>query len=43
MDDAATITYLTRRSYRDEWLHAPAVSLYPDREWSKLDEDRLRS
>lgn len=37
-DDAAVITYLTRRSYRDEWLHAPAVSLYPDREWSRLDE-----
>ena len=34
VDDAATITYLTRRAYRDEWLHAPAVSLYPDREWS---------
>jgi aminoglycoside phosphotransferase (APT) family kinase protein len=40
LDDAATITYLTRRSYRDEWLHAPAVALYPDRHWSALDPDR---
>jgi hypothetical protein len=37
LDDAATITYLTRRAYRDEWLHAPAVTLYPDRRWSPLD------
>jgi aminoglycoside phosphotransferase (APT) family kinase protein len=38
--DEAVITYLTRRAYRDEWLHAPAVSLYPDRSWSALDPDR---
>ncbi len=38
IDDAATITYLSRRAYRDEWLHAPAVTLYPDRRWSTLDE-----
>lgn len=37
LDDAATITYLTRRAWRDEWLHAPAVALYPDRRWSPLD------
>jgi aminoglycoside phosphotransferase (APT) family kinase protein len=37
LDDAATITYLTRRAYRDEWLHAPAVALYPDRRWSPTD------
>ena len=38
LDDAAVITYLTRRAYRDEWLYAPAVALYPERVWSKLDE-----
>ena len=37
LDDAATIAYLTRRAYRDEWLYAPAVSLYPERRWSALD------
>ncbi len=37
LDGAATIRYLTRRAYRDEWLHAPAVALYPDRRWSALD------
>ena len=37
LDDAAVITYLTRRAYRDEWLYAPAVALYPERVWSKLD------
>jgi aminoglycoside phosphotransferase (APT) family kinase protein len=42
LDDAAVITYLTRRAYRDEWLHAPAVELYPDREWSALDDDLVR-
>lgn len=38
LDDAAVITYLTRRAYRDEWLYAPAVALYPERRWSKLDD-----
>jgi aminoglycoside phosphotransferase (APT) family kinase protein len=38
VDDAAVITYLTRRAYRDEWLYAPAVALYPARVWSKLDD-----
>lgn len=38
LDDAAVITYLTRRAYRDEWLYAPAVTLYPERVWSKLDD-----
>jgi aminoglycoside phosphotransferase (APT) family kinase protein len=38
LDDAAVITYLTRRAYRDEWLYAPAVALYPERVWSKLDD-----
>ncbi|MCD9625619.1 phosphotransferase family protein [Rhabdothermincola salaria] len=36
-DDDAVITYLTRRALRDEWLHEPAVSLYPERTWSELD------
>lgn len=39
LDDHATLTYLTRRAYRDEWLYSPAVALYPDREWSALDDD----
>ena len=38
VDDAAVITYLTRRAYRDEWLYEPAVSLYPERTWSALDD-----
>lgn len=38
IDDAAVITYLTRRAYRDEWLHEPAISLYPTRTWSALDD-----
>ena len=38
LDDTAVITYLTRRAYRDEWLYAPAVALYPARVWSKLDD-----
>ena len=33
-----SITYLTRRAYRDEWLYAPAVALYPERLWAKLDD-----
>lgn len=36
--DAEVITYLTRRAYRDEWLYAPAVALYPERVWSRLDD-----
>jgi len=35
--DEAIVRYLTRRSWRDEWLHAPAVALYPDRRWSAVD------
>ncbi len=38
LEDTAIITYLTRRAYRDEWLYAPAVALYPERVWSKLDD-----
>ena len=38
IDDTAVVAYLTRRAYRDEWLHEPAVSLYPTRTWSKLDD-----
>jgi aminoglycoside phosphotransferase (APT) family kinase protein len=37
VDDAAALRYLARRAYRDEWLHAPAAALYPDRHWSPLD------
>lgn len=38
VDDDAVIVYLTRRAYRDEWLHEPAISLYPTRTWSALDD-----
>ena len=38
LDDDAVITYLTRRAYRDEWLYEPAVTLYPERRWSALDD-----
>lgn len=38
LPDAGVITYLTRRAYRDEWLYEPAVSLYPERTWSALDD-----
>lgn len=38
LPDAGVITYLTRRAHRDEWLHQPAVSLYPERTWSALDD-----
>ena len=37
VDDASTLRYLTRRAYRDEWLYAPAVTLYPQRNWSPID------
>ena len=37
LEDPDLIRYLTRKSYRDEWLFAPAVGLYPDRRWSALD------
>lgn len=37
IEDAAAIEYLTRKAYRDEWLYAPAVGIYPDRVWSKID------
>jgi aminoglycoside phosphotransferase (APT) family kinase protein len=37
VDDGAVLRYLARKAYRDEWLHAPAVSLYPARAWSAID------
>jgi aminoglycoside phosphotransferase (APT) family kinase protein len=37
VDDAEAVRYLTRRALRDEWLWAPAVSLYPDRRWAPID------
>ena len=37
LEDDAVIRYLSRKAYRDEWLFAPAVSLYPERRWSALD------
>lgn len=35
--DERVIPYLTRRAYREEWLYAPSVELYPARSWSVLD------
>lgn len=35
--DEKIVPYLTRRAYREEWLYAPCVELYPARNWSALD------
>ncbi len=35
--DDAVVPYLCRRAWRDEWLHAPTLALYPDRRWSAID------
>lgn len=35
--DEPLIRYLARHAYRDEWLYAPAVALYPARVWSEID------
>jgi len=37
LGDEPIVRYLTRRSWRDEWLHAPAAALYPNRRWSPVD------
>ena len=37
LEDAPLIQYLTRKSYRDEWLYQPAVNIYPNRFWADLD------
>lgn len=37
LEDEEVIGYLARKAYRDEWLFAPAVALYPERTWSALD------
>jgi len=37
LEDASIIQYLARKAYRDEWLYQPAVDLYPERFWAKLD------
>jgi len=37
LDDAALVAVLARKAYRDEWLYAPAVALYPERRWSHFD------
>jgi aminoglycoside phosphotransferase (APT) family kinase protein len=37
VEDAGVLRYLTRRALRDEWLWAPAVALYPKRQWSPID------
>lgn len=37
IEDAPLVQYLARNAYRDEWLYAPAVDLYPARRWSQID------
>lgn len=37
LPDEKVVPYLTRRSYREEWLYAPSVELYPARNWAALD------
>ncbi len=37
LGDEAIVHYLLRRALRDEWLHAPAVGLYPERRWAEID------
>lgn len=37
LPDEKLVPYLTRRSYREEWLYAPSVELYPARNWALLD------
>ncbi|MCX2983154.1 phosphotransferase family protein [Halieaceae bacterium IMCC14734] len=37
LNDEKLLQYLARKTYRDEWLFAPAVALYPERQWSSLD------
>jgi len=37
LEDEPLVQYLTRRAYRDEWLFAPAVELYPARNWAEID------
>ena len=37
LGDEPLVRYLTRRAWRDEWLHAPAAALYPERRWSPID------
>ena len=37
LEDEPLVQYLSRHAYRDEWLYAPAVNLYPDRKWAEID------
>lgn len=37
LPDEKVLPYLARQAFRDEWLWAPAVALYPDREWAEID------
>ncbi len=36
LGDQEILRYLTRRSYRSEWLYKPCASLFPDRRWSMI-------
>ncbi len=37
LDDEPLVQYLARKAYRDEFVYAPAVALYPERRWSEID------
>ncbi|MCP4904535.1 MAG: phosphotransferase [bacterium] len=37
LEDPRIVRYLSRKAYRDEWLHQPAVDIYPERRWAELD------
>jgi len=38
LHDDDVVRYLLRRAWRDEWLWAPAVALYPGRRWAPIDD-----
>jgi len=37
LGDEPLVQYLARKAYRDEFVYAPAVALYPERRWSEID------
>ncbi len=37
LQDEPLLQYLARKAYRDEFIHAPVIELYPNRRWSEID------
>jgi hypothetical protein len=37
LEDEPLLQYLARKAYRDEFVYAPVVALYPNRRWSEID------